>query len=1039
MKPRLANRASLRVLAVLSLLALLPFSAPAQSSSGTVEGRVLNPATGDFLERARVTVEGTAIEAFTDTSGFYRLGGVPAGATRVRAFYTGLAPQTLSANVAAGQTATLDFNLAPVSGPGRTGEIVKLSEFRVATSREMDAAAIAINEQRFAPNLKSVVSTDEFGAVSEGSVGEFVKFLPGISIEYEAGALARGISISGVPSDYVPITVNGFGLASAGGNSVTARTAQMDMTSITATARVEVAYSPTPESPGSALAGTVNLVPRSAFERARPEFKTSVYLTMRDSERDFGKTPGPFEPATRKVKPGFDFSYIRPVTRNFGFTLSGGHSDNGTKEEFIQNTWRGVNAATNGGAFPHTSPDQPYLTAVAVRDGTKKAKRTSFGTTIDWRFGTNDRLSFSYQHYNIEFLVLNRTITYNITNVAPGGFSTTATRSTAGGGNVQLGNVYRDRYNSTASPSLVWRHDGPVWKLESGAGWSRGRNTFRAVDKGYFSNSTAQRSGATIAFADIFYLRPRTITVTDAAGAPLDPYNINSYAVTQATSNPVTNYDTQKGIYASAQRDLPTRVPLTVKAGVDFRHDRRDQRSANYTFGFVGADGRASTTPVGSDDQASRFFAPGYSQRELPFGFPRVQWMDNIKLWDYYQANPTHVTLDRNAEYLSFVNGSKYAEELISSGYVRGDLRLIDGRLRLVGGVRAEQANVEAQGPLTDRTRNFRRDAAGRVILTNGQPTLIVPAGDALGVSRLTVLDRGSRAEKEYLRWFPSLNASYNLRENLVARAAYYHSVGRPDFNQYAGGLTLPDDSQPNSATNRITVNNAAIKPWSARSVTARLEYYFEGVGQVSVGAFRRDIENFFGNVTFRPSAEFLALYGLDAGTYGSYDVATQHNVNSTVRMSGADVSYRQALTFLPHWARGVNVFANASIQRTVGEASANFNGYIPRKASWGAAIVRERWNFRLNWSHQSKNRLGEVTGASIGPGTYNWQSSRVYLDVLGEYSLTKRIGLYFTLRNVGDTPDQREIEGPLTPAHAQFRSRELAGSLWTFGLKGTF
>ena len=52
--------------------------------------------------------------------------------------------------------------------------------------------------------------------------------------------------------------------------------------------------------------------------------------------------------------------------------------------------------------------------------------------------------------------------------------------------------------------------------------------------------------------------------------------------------------------------------------------------------------------------------------------------------------------------------------------------------------------------------------------------------------------DRGARAEKEYLRWFPSLNASYDLRENLIARAAYYHSIGRPDFNQYA-----VDPSQP--------------------------------------------------------------------------------------------------------------------------------------------------------------------------------------------------------------------------------------------------
>jgi hypothetical protein len=219
-----------------------------------------------------------------------------------------------------------------------------------------------------------------------------------------------------------------------------------------------------------------------------------------------------------------------------------------------------------------------------------------------------------------------------------------------------------------------------------------------------------------------------------------------------------------------------------------------------------------------------------------------------------------------------------------------------------------------------------------------------------------------------------------------------------------------------------------------------RLEYYFEGLGQISAGAYRREFENFFGDVTFRPTPEFLSLYGLDPNTYGDYDVSTDHNVTETVRMSGVDLSYKQALTFLPRWARGVNVFGNIAVQRTEGGATANFNGYIPRKASWGIALVRERYNFRMNWSHQSKNRLGAIgAGNSIEPGTYNWQSSRVFLDLVGEFYFTRRIGAYFTLRNVGDTPDQREVEGPSTPSHAQFRSRELAGSLWTIGIKGTF
>jgi hypothetical protein len=42
-------------------------------------------------------------------------------------------------------------------------------------------------------------------------------------------------------------------------------------------------------------------------------------------------------------------------------------------------------------------------------------------------------------------------------------------------------------------------------------------------------------------------------------------------------------------------------------------------------------------------------------------------------------------------------------------------------------------------------------------------------------------------------------------------------------------------------------------------------------------------------------------------------------------------------------------------------------------------------------------------------------------------------------LRNVNDATEDIERAGPSTPAHAQFRQREDFGSLWTFGVKGTF
>src|SRR5438270_535475 len=81
--PRAAPCAALFPLAAIS-------SAPAAETTGAIEGRVFNPGTGEFLEKARITIEGTSLETFTDSLGHYEFTGLPAGTARVKVFYTGL-------------------------------------------------------------------------------------------------------------------------------------------------------------------------------------------------------------------------------------------------------------------------------------------------------------------------------------------------------------------------------------------------------------------------------------------------------------------------------------------------------------------------------------------------------------------------------------------------------------------------------------------------------------------------------------------------------------------------------------------------------------------------------------------------------------------------------------------------------------------------------------------------------------------------------------------------------------------------------------
>jgi TonB-dependent receptor len=1040
-----------RPLLPLSLSLLLPLSAllsvgsaqTTANATGSITGRVLATGTDSFLERVRVTVEGTSLETFTDAAGAYRFESVPVGTARVKLFYTGMTPVTTAVAVAAGQSALHDVTLTAAGQSDPTADRVKLATFVVTTSKEMEASAIAINEQRFAANLKTVVATDEFGTVAEGHVGEFLKFLPGVTMEY-AGGNAREISINGAPADNVPVTLDGFSLATA--ISGISRASAVDMVSINGLSRIEVSFSPTPDTSGAALAGSVNMVPRSAFERSRPVFNGSVYVMMRDHRKQLHATPGPREDRRTKAPPGFDFSWVVPINKRFGFTLSGGRTTQFAGQDQVTNTWRGAGTVTNGTAFPHTTPDQPYLSTFAVRGGLKQTTRHSLSATLDFKFARSDTLSLSIQASRFEEDYLSQTLTFNVGGVLPGNFTPFSTRGTTALGDLVSGNAGGYRKNQTYLPTLRWRHDGPVWKAEAGAGYSRARYNGGDLERGYFANTSARRTGVTVAFDDIFYLRPNRITVNDGAtGTPLDPYSLNHYAVTGAGSGQPENNDQQRTLFANVQRDVLWRVPVTLKAGLDRREGVRDLRADdNRSYSFVGRDGRASTTPVGTDDAAAPFWAPELSERAHPYGLPRIQWVGTSRLLDYYRANPTHLTFDENARYRASVTNSKHTEEAVSSAFLRGDVALFERRLKLVGGLRAEQTNIEAEGALTDATRNYQRDASGRVLrAANGTPLLIFPTTNALAVSQLTFLQRGTHVEKEYLRLFPSLNASFNLRENLIVRAARYFSVGRPDLNQYAGGLTLPDpDSDASNPANRIVVNNAGIKAWSAETTNARFEYYFAGVGQISVGGFRRDITNFFGGTVFNATPEFLALYGLDPALYDKFDVTTQYNLPGKVRLTGVDFSYKQALTGLPSWARGVQVFANASAQRVTGDttATANFAGYIPRSGSWGVSLTRPGYNLRINWNYRGRQRRAIVaTGASIEPGTYNWGSKRLYLDVSGEYSLTRRLALFTNLRNLNDATEDTEISGPNTPAHAQFRSRLDFGSLWTFGLKGTF
>ena len=292
--------------------------------AAAVSGRVQNVVTGQFLNNARVTVRGTELVAFTDQSGGYRLPQIPAGRVVLEVFYTGLDSQAVPLELAPGEVAARDFELTSAARYGEAG-VVKLDTFTVAAARETDGQAIAANEQRFAPNLRNVVATDSLGDVMDGNIGEFLKFVPGLTPEYdyEDGTTVSTVSIRGFAPSMVAVTSDGAQMANTSNAMGDSRAFSFNQASINNVSRIEVAKVPTPANRADSLSGSVNMVSKSAFERRNMEFRYNLNLAANSENFTLRRTPHTTDERIRKLRPGANFDLTLPLSPRFGLIVTG--------------------------------------------------------------------------------------------------------------------------------------------------------------------------------------------------------------------------------------------------------------------------------------------------------------------------------------------------------------------------------------------------------------------------------------------------------------------------------------------------------------------------------------------------------------------------------------------------------------------------------------------------------------------------------------------------------------------------------------------
>ncbi|MGQ4660431.1 TonB-dependent receptor [Lysobacter sp. F6437] len=97
----------------------------------------------------------------------------------------------------------------------------------------------------------------------------------------------------------------------------------------------------------------------------------------------------------------------------------------------------------------------------------------------------------------------------------------------------------------------------------------------------------------------------------------------------------------------------------------------------------------------------------------------------------------------------------------------------------------------------------------------------------------------------KYDYWLPSIDLGWELTDSMILRGSYGHSIGRPQWNHIQGGQTIDLFAGYEGGTG--SQGDPGLKPLESKNFDLSFEWYYDDASYLSVGYFRKDIDNYIG------------------------------------------------------------------------------------------------------------------------------------------------------------------------------------------------
>ncbi|WP_297511848.1 TonB-dependent receptor, partial [uncultured Caulobacter sp.] len=605
---------------------------------------------------ASVTVGGRGVVAGPD--GRFEVTGLPAGAAQVRVAYVGYAASSTAVTLTDAQPAELEVTLA---AQDQVAEVVITGQ-RAAERR-------ALQVKKVANNFVESLYANDVGKLPDQNVAEAVRRLPGLTVANDQGE-GRYVIIRGVDPRYANVTVNGQTAAAPEPDN---RQVKLDDIPSSLIGQVSVIKSLTADLDANAIAGAVDIVTLSAFDRkgtfgsARAAYGQFDLNDKHPYEGDLtlGGTFGP--------------------DKSFGAVLSANYSK------------RPIESQNVAGASWTTANGNPIPADFDLRDYNLVRERTGFVGNFDWRPNDDVQLYLRTQYAKFTDHETRDRFRFPIAGAI------VSTSPTAGTFSKAPGTRYvrsRNEDDNTKTVSVGGKFNVGTGKLSIDAAYSRAEKTDPLRSEFQFASGKSL-SGSYDLSDVLFVVKPDAIA--------LDPAQFVFKSV---------SYDRREAVETLKQGRADYTLPLaaigegsSLKFGVKLtdREKTNDRTYQTYDPGAL-AFNLAALNPSS---------LPSTYDGRYTFG-PKVSY---AAAQAFVTANPTAIKLNASKSLSTDLLSDYGVSEKIWAGYAMATLKL--GRVTLVPGLRVENTD----GDYTAKTFNSATatrgaDTTGSNKYTNWFPSL---------------------------------------------------------------------------------------------------------------------------------------------------------------------------------------------------------------------------------------------------------------------------------------------------------------------------